>query len=284
MAAQLPHFVKMEGCGNHFVVFAHEDPGAVEWSGFVRQVTDPHFGVGGDGVMIVGPEQDGLFQVEMFNPDGSGMGMCGNGIRCVARFIAMEGLSRAELLRFRVCGSREVSCRLVGPGAERQVEVDMGEPGLNPAEIPVTAGAPVIDEPLSVAGREFRITCLSMGNPHCVVFIDDTSAIDLPALGPLFERHSFFPNRVTTEFVTVLRRGLLKVTVWERGAGATQACGTGACAALVAGVLTSRSDIAAKVQLPGGDLAIRWDREGSGRVYLTGSAREIFRGTLCNSN
>jgi diaminopimelate epimerase len=219
----------------------------------------------------------------MYNADGSAAEMCGNGIRCVAKYVYDHGLCRRPGLRIESAG-RMLSLELtVSGGVVEQVRVDMGEPILIPERIPTTlrspAGplAPVIDAPLSVPGREFTATCVSMGNPHCVVFVDEPTDEWVLGVGPKLEVDPHFPNRVNVEFVEVLNRGELRQRTWERGAGETFACGTGACAVGVAGVLSGRSDRKVSIHLRGGDLTIEWN-EANNHVYMTGPAVEVFSG------
>ena len=232
--------------------------------------------------MVVYPSRECDFEVAMYNPDGSAMGMCGNGIRCVARFVKMEGLvsPQASQLVFRVDGSRRVVCELKGEGDGRTVRVDMGEPSFAPETVPVQASQEVIGQKLQIGSECFEITCLSMGNPHCVVFVDDVAGLELERLGPKFESHPLFPARVNTEFVQVTASQALRVRVWERGAGATLACGTGACACVVAATRNDLCDGRAIVELPGGALEVVWERD-TNRVFMTGPANEVFKGVMC---
>ncbi len=276
--ALLP-FVKMHGIGNDYVyvdAFAHRiaDPAAL-----ARRVSPRRTGIGSDGLILIRPSELADCRMEMYNADGSRGAMCGNGIRCVGKYAFEHHLARAnpmhvetdsgiKVLHLTVCGS-EVS----------EVTVDMGEPILDGPAIPVAAVGRVIDSPLEVDGVAWQVTCVSMGNPHCIVFTADVEALDLARLGPPFEQHRFFPARVNTEFVHVETPTLLRMRVWERGSGETAACGTGACAALVAAVLTGRAARRATVRLNGGDLAIEW-RESDGHVVMSGAAEEVFRGEI----
>jgi diaminopimelate epimerase len=274
-------FIKMHGIGNDYVyvyvdAFAHRigDPAAL-----ARRVSPRRTGVGADGLILIAPSSAADCRMEMYNADGSRGEMCGNGIRCVAKFAFERGLSRANPMRIETdAGVKTLYLETRGDQVER-VTVDMGEPILDGPRIPVAAEGRVIDAPLAVDGTTYRVTCVSMGNPHCVVFLPDVEALDLEQLGPGFEQHRFFPRRVNTEFVRVDGRAALTMRVWERGSGETAACGTGACAALVAAVLTGRAERAATLHLRGGDLAVEW-READGRVYMTGAAEEVFRGEI----
>ena len=276
--ATLP-FVKMHGIGNDYVYvdcFAHPvaDPAAL-----ARRVSPRRTGIGADGVILICPSEVADARMEMYNADGSRGEMCGNGIRCVGKYVADRGLSRANPLRIETdCGIKtlQLSSR---NGHVEQVTVDMGAPILDGSQIPVAAEGRVIDAPLEVAGITYSVTCVSMGNPHCVLFVPEVDDLDLERLGPPFERHPFFPRRVNTEFIRVDGPRALRMRVWERGSGETAACGTGACAALVAAVLTGRAERRAELQLNGGMLDIEW-RAADDHVYMTGAAEEVFRGEI----
>jgi diaminopimelate epimerase len=217
--------------------------------------------------------------MEMYNADGSRGEMCGNGIRCVGKYVFESGRARRNPLRVDSdAGTKRLDLHL-RDGRVESVTVDMDAPILDGPKIPVTAESQVIDAPLRVGERDWRITCLSMGNPHCVVFLDDVAGLDLERLGPTFEHHPFFPERVNTEFVRVVSPRELIMRVWERGSGETAACGTGACAVLVAAVLNRHAERRATVHLNGGDLEIEW-RESDGHVLMTGPAEEVYRGTF----
>ncbi len=275
-------FTKYHGLGNDFVLIDnrhHPEPcltpaQAIEWC-------DRHFGIGADGVIFALPGQDGTdYTMRIFNCDGSEPEMCGNGIRCLARFIA--DLEAAETGAARAAYQIHTLAGVITPKleADGQITVDMGLPRLIAAEIPTTLAAPhekVIDLPLEAAGQTWQVTCVSMGNPHCITFVDEVAAIPLEAIGAQFEHHPAFPKRINTEFIQVVQRDYLKMRVWERGAGITLACGTGACASLVAAVLTGKSDRRATVELPGGTLLIEWS-ETDQRLYMTGPATKVFEG------
>lgn len=247
---------------------------------------DRHFGIGADGVIFALPGKDGSdYTMRIFNSDGSEPEMCGNGIRCLAKFIAdLEAADgekageRSQAYQIQTLGG-VMTPRLETDG---QVTVDMGMPRLTAAEIPttlVTADEKVVNQLLEVAGKSWEVTCVNMGNPHCITFVEDVAAIPLESIGPEFEHHLVFPQRTNTEFIQVVRRDYLKMRVWERGAGITLACGTGACAALVAGVLTGKCDRRATVELPGGCLEIEWS-ETDQRLYMKGPAEKVFAGQL----
>jgi diaminopimelate epimerase len=276
-------FSKYQGLGNDFVLVDNRSQAlpllTPEQS---IQVCDRHFGVGADGVIFLLPGENGAdYTMRIYNSDGSEPEMCGNGIRCLARFVAdLEERAAGETHHFRIHTLAGLIVPTVQP--DGQVTVDMGQPRLLAQEIPTTLGAPdskVIDQSLTVAGQEWRVTCVSMGNPHCITFVADATAIALETLGPQFEHHLAFPQRTNTEFIEVKRPDYLIMRVWERGAGATLACGTGACAALVAGVLTGNCAAAATLELPGGPLQIEWPGFGES-VRMTGPAEKVFSGTL----
>ncbi|MBE9199181.1 MULTISPECIES: diaminopimelate epimerase [unclassified Nodularia (in: cyanobacteria)] len=245
------------------------------------KLCDRHFGIGADGVIFALPGEHGAdYTMRIFNSDGSEPEMCGNGIRCLGRFIAdLEGESRnKDSYRIHTLAG-VMTPQLMADG---QVKVDMGLPRLLAEEIPTTLGSTdtkVINQPLEVADQTWEVTCVSMGNPHCITFVSDVAAIPLEIIGPQFEHHPAFPQRINTEFIQVVSRDYVKMRVWERGAGITLACGTGACAALVAGVLTGNCDRIATVELPGGCLQIEWS-ELDQRVYMTGPAERVFTGQL----
>ena len=278
-------FTKYHGLGNDFVLVDNRHQGdpcltpkqAVQWC-------DRNFGIGADGVIFVLPGQQGTdYTMRIFNSDGSEPEMCGNGIRCLAQFIAgletADGYPAAPPKAYTIHTLAGTITPTLQP--DGQVTVDMGEPKLLAGDLPTTLVAPdqrVISQSLAVAGQDWIVTAVSMGNPHCITFVEDAAAIDLAQLGPQFEHHSVFPERINTEFIEVMGRDYLKMRVWERGAGATLACGTGACAALVAAVLTERSDRAATVELPGGPLRIEWSAIDN-RVYMTGPAERVFTGS-----
>jgi diaminopimelate epimerase len=244
------------------------------------QLCDRHFGIGADGVIFALPGEDaGDYTMRIFNSDGSEPEMCGNGIRCLAQFIAdLEGAEAKSEYRIHTLAGVIIP-KIEGEG---KVKVDMGMPQLLAAQIPTTLAQTeqkVIAVTMQVAEQSWEVTCVSMGNPHCITFVEDVAAIPLEIIGPQFEHHPAFPQRTNTEFIQVVRPDYLKMRVWERGAGVTLACGTGACAAVVAGVLTGKSDRKATVELPGGCLEIEWAQQDQ-RVYMTGPAERVFRGKV----
>lgn len=278
-------FAKYHGLGNDFILIDNRTSNepAITPEAAVK-LCDRHFGIGANGVIFALPGQDGTdYTMRIFNSDGSEPEMCGNGIRCLAKFLTqLEGGERQEAIcerggyRIHTLGG-VMTLQLTADG---MVKVDMGMPWLLVAEIPTTlapANEKVINQPIEVAGKTWSVTCVSMGNPHCITFVDDVAAIELETIGSQFEHHPAFPQRTNTEFIQVVRRDYLKMRVWERGAGATLACGTGACAALVAGVLTGSCDRAATIELPGGCLHIEWS-ELDQKLYMTGPAQLVFTG------
>ncbi|WP_310483416.1 diaminopimelate epimerase [Chamaesiphon sp. VAR_48_metabat_403] len=274
-------FSKYQGLGNDFILIdnRHSDTPAIE-PDEAMMWCDRHFGIGGDGVIFVLPgTADTDYTMRIFNSDGSEPEMCGNGIRCMAKFIAaLEGKTDLAVT-YKIQTLAGIITPEIFP--EGQVRVDMGEPRLLAAEIPTTLGTPddkVVDRSVEVDGKSWTVTCVSMGNPHCMTFVEDANAIPLATIGPKFECHPVFPQRTNTEFVQVIRPDYLRMRVWERGAGITLACGTGACATVVAGVLTGKSDRNCTVELPGGCLYIEWSIEDN-RVYMTGPAELVFTGS-----
>ncbi len=273
-------FTKMQGIGNDYVYVncleeRIDDPAAV-----AKLVSDRHFGVGSDGLILICPSEIADFQMKMFNADGSQAQMCGNGVRCVGKYVYDRGLTDKTRLRIETLAGIIVLRLHVEDGKAVSITVDMGEPRLAPAEIPVNAeGSTFVNRLVTVNMIQYKLTAVSMGNPHAVVFLPDTDSLDLEAIGPSFENHRLFPERTNTEFVQVIDRGTLKMRVWERGAGETLACGTGACASLVAAVLCGKADRRAVLKLLGGDLEIFWDEE-TNHVFMTGPAAFVFDGEI----
>jgi diaminopimelate epimerase len=273
-------FTKYHGLGNDFILIDNRHaPEPLVSPDRAISLCDRHFGIGGDGVIFALPGGENTdYTMRIFNADGSEPEMCGNGIRCLARFLGeLEGgETLGRVYRIHTLAGT-ISPQIE---AEGRVKVDMGLPQLLAGEIPTTLAdrdRKVIAEPLEVAGQTWNVTCVSMGNPHCLTFVDDAEAIALGEIGPQFERHPAFPQRTNTEFIEIVRNNYVKMRVWERGAGATLACGTGACATVVAGVLNGKCDRQTTVELPGGCLDIHWDEE-TGRVYMSGPAEKVFSG------
>ena len=275
-------FTKMEGCGNDYIYVdgAKEKLRPEDKPEIVRKLSDRHFGVGGDGVIFINPSHEADFEMEMYNADGSLGAMCGNGIRCVAKYVYDRGMIKKE--RFSIISAGQI--RQMELVTENQkvsaVKVNMGAPQLVPAQIPVLAqGERAVNIPIEVLGKEYRVTCVSMGNPHAVVFMDDVEDLPIETIGPAFEHHPLFPRRVNAEFVKVLDQDTVRMRVWERGTGETLACGTGSCATAVACVLNGLTKERVTVKLNGGELEIFWDREAD-LIYMTGPATHVFDGEI----
>jgi diaminopimelate epimerase len=273
-------FTKYQGLGNDFILVdnRHQTNPCLTPDQAVK-LCDRHFGIGADGVIFTLPGQEGNdYTMRIFNSDGSEPEMCGNGIRCLGRFIAdLEGKGSQSVTYKIHTLAGVIIPELLTDG---QVRVDMGEPRLRSAEIPTTLGekdGQVVNQTLTVAGQDYLVTCVSMGNPHCMTYVDNVAAVLLSDIGPQFEHHPAFPQRTNTEFVEIVRSDYVKMRVWERGAGITLACGTGACATVVAGVLTGQNDRVCTVELPGGCLQIEWSAT-SNHVYMTGPATIVFQG------
>lgn len=273
-------FTKMHGIGNDYVYvncFQEnvENPGSV-----AKFVSDRHFGIGSDGLILIKPSETADFEMEMYNADGSQGSMCGNGIRCVAKYVYDYGLT--DKLKFSIStkGGIKYPELTVENGKVSMVKVNMGAPELTPANIPVVSEKDrVIDEPIEVEGTLYHMTAVSMGNPHAVVFIDDVKGLEIEKIGPGFEYHPCFPDRVNTEFCRVIDEETVEMRVWERGSGETLACGTGACATAVACILNGYTKDKVTVKLLGGDLEIFWDREDN-LVYMNGPAATVFEGEI----
>ena len=270
----------MQGIGNDYVYVNCLEEAVDNPASLARMVSDRHFGIGSDGLILIRPSAQADFFMEMFNADGSRSAMCGNGIRCVGKYVYDHGLTDETLVSVNtLAGVKHLELH-VENGAVASVTVDMGAPVLDAALIPVVASAsPVVAEPIEVAGQRFEMTFVSMGNPHAVVFVEDSADFPVEEIGRPFEFHPAFPERVNAEFVEVLGRSEVNMRVWERGTGETLACGTGACATVVACILNGLTDDEVTVHLLGGDLRIRWDRERD-RVFMTGPAATVFEGEM----
>ncbi len=275
-------FSKYQGLGNDFILIDNRhSPETVVTPEQASRICDRHWGIGADGVIFALPGQDGTdYTMRIYNSDGSEPEMCGNGIRCLAKFIAnLEGIDKVNKTYRIHTLAGIISPQLQGNGL---VKVDMGKPFLTAGEIPTTlvaAEEKVINKTITVADKSWAVTCVSMGNPHCITFVEDSDAIPLEEIGPLFEYYPEFPQRINTEFIQVIRPNYIKMRVWERGAGITLACGTDACASVVAGVLNHKCDRVCTVELPGGSLQIEWSSVDD-RVYMTGPAELVFTGTF----
>ncbi|GAB1382953.1 diaminopimelate epimerase [Burkholderiales bacterium] len=271
-------FTKMHGLGNDYVYVDTFEQPVPDPAAMAIAVSRPHFGVGADGLVLIGPSTEADYAMRMFNADGSEGEMCGNAVRCIGKYVHDRGLTAKTRVTLATRGGiKTLELQLQG-GSVEQVTVDLGEPALSPASLPVTlAGAQVLNHPLSIDGQTHHITCVSMGNPHAVIFVDDPQAVDVHGIGRQIEHHPLFPKRTNVEFVRVWRRDLLEMRVWERGSGETLACGTGAAASLVAAVLNGLADRSAVVQLTGGELHVHWDARDN-HVYQTGPATFVFDG------
>ncbi|OBZ16785.1 MULTISPECIES: diaminopimelate epimerase [Bacillales] len=275
------NFTKMNGLGNDFVVIAGEQQLPDDAADLAIRLCNRFFGIGADGLVYILPSEVADFRMRIINSDGSEAEQCGNAIRCVAKYVYDNGLTDKEEITIETLGAGAQKVQLTVQGGEvSSVRVDMGEPILGGLQVPTTIDAErVIEHPIEVDGREFRFTAVSMGNPHCVIYVEDAVHFDLNTWGPKLETHPLFPRKINVEFVTVNSRTHTDMRVWERGAGPTLACGTGACATVVASVLTGATDRTATVSLKGGDLLIEWN-ESDNHVYMTGPAAVSFRGTL----
>ena len=276
-------FTKMHGIGNDYVYVNCFTQSVPEPEKTARFVSDRHFGIGSDGLILIKPSKIADFEMEMYNADGSRGAMCGNGIRCVAKYVYDYGLTDKTQLTIEALGQIKYLDLTLSEGKVASVRVNIGKPELVAKNIPVLSDTDtVLAQPVTVCGVTYQMTCVSMGNPHCVVFLDDTYDLDqleIEKIGPCFENHPCFPNRVNTEFVKVLNQNTLQMRVWERGSAETLACGTGACAVAVAGVLNGYTKNQATVKLRGGDLEIFWDKEADA-VYMTGPATVVYEGEI----
>lgn len=274
-------FTKMHGIGNDYVYVNCFEETVENPSETAKAVSDRHFGIGSDGLILIKPSAVADCYMEMYNADGSRSAMCGNGIRCVAKYIYDHGITdRTEVDVETAAGIKHIVLTIRDGKAEKAC-VDMGEPILRPELIPVIGeGTQLVAEPILIDGETYHMTCVSMGNPHAVVFLDqDLKDLEIEKLGPKFENHERFPERVNTEFMNVIDRGTMRLRVWERGSGETWACGTGTCASVVASVLNGLTDRRVLVHLLGGDLEIYWN-ETDNHVYMTGPAAEVFCGEI----
>lgn len=271
-------FTKMHGCGNDYVYVNLFEETIGEPSSLSVAVSDRHFGIGSDGLVTIGPSETADFRMRMYNVDGTEAEMCGNAIRCVAKYVYDHGLTDQTRISIETGAGIKYLDLYIEDGKVGQVRVDMGEPILIPQEIPVIAeGNRVISEPILVGGKEWRMTCVSMGNPHAVVFVDDVAGLEIEKYGPLFENHDRFPKRTNTEFVQLISRTEASMRVWERGSAETWACGTGTCATVMACILNGYTENQVLVHLRGGDLTIAYDPEKN-HIYMTGPATEVFSG------
>lgn len=275
-------FIKMHGCGNDYVyldsirqTLPQEGRGEL-----AKRLSDRHFGVGGDGAIFINASDVADFEMEMYNADGSRAEMCGNGIRCVAKYVYDNGLTDKTDISVVSAGEVKKLKLFTEDGKVSAVTVDMGAPVLEAKLVPVLSDHErAIEEDIEVNGTIYQMTCVSMGNPHAVVFVKDVESLDLEALGPCFERHERFPNRINTEFVELVDRKHVRMRVWERGTGETLACGTGCCAVAAAGVLRGVTDRELTVYVRGGEIQIAWE-EATGHIFMTGPAAAVFTGEI----
>ena len=273
-------FTKMQGCGNDYVYingFTEHIPDE-EKSALAIKLSERHFGIGSDGIIFINPGKVAEFEMEMYNADGSRAEMCGNGIRCVGKFVYDNGLTDQTSITVESFGKIKYLDLTVEDGKVTRVRVNMGQPELIAANVPVVSEKEmVINEPIEVAGKIYEMTCVSMGNPHAVVWQDDVANLDIEKVGPLFENHKIFPNRTNTEFVEIVDDSHVNMRVWERGTGETLACGTGCCATLVACALNKKTSDHVFVKVLGGEIEIEWDKEQN-VIFMTGPATEVFCG------
>lgn len=273
-------FVKMEGCGNDYVYV----------NGFTNKIENPNklsefvsnrnFGIGSDGLIIINPSDKADFRMSMYNADGSEGKMCGNGIRCVAKYVYDNKLTDKTTITVETLSGIKTLVLNVENDKVKTVRVNMGAPIIKAKDVPVISEMDqVINQPIMIDDKEYKITCVSMGNPHAITFIEDTDSLDIENIGPKFENNSIFPDRINTEFIQIIDRNTIKMRVWERGSGETLACGTGACASVVACVLNGLTENKVTVKLLGGDLFIEYNEE-EGTVYMTGPARVSFTGNI----
>ncbi|QUL57412.1 diaminopimelate epimerase [Paenibacillus tritici] len=274
-------FTKMHGLGNDFIIVFGEDELPGNAPELAVTLCNRFFGIGADGLVYILPSQRGDYMMRIMNSDGSEAEQCGNAIRCVSKYVYEHGLVESEQLVIETIGAGEQKVTLkVTDGVVESVTVDMGEPVLSGLQIPVAVDAePVLNHPIEADGAEFNFTAVSMGNPHAVIYVDDAVSFDLGTWGPKLEVHPLFPRKVNVEFATVVNRGHVDMRVWERGAGPTLACGTGACATLVSSVLNGVTDRSAVISLKGGDLFIEWNEEDN-HVYMTGPAQVVYTGSV----
>lgn len=272
-------FTKMHGISNDYVYVNAFTTPLTDPASVAQRVSDRRTGIGGDGLILICPSDTAHARMEMYNADGSRGAMCGNGIRCVGKYVHDHGLSRDNPLTVDTDSGIKILFLELENDQVSRVTVDMGEPILEGPQIPVAATGQIIDQPLAVAGTSHQVTCVSIGNPHCVTFVENVEPLELEKIGPQFEHHPFFPDRVNTEFIHVISPTELNMRVWERGSGETWACGTGACAAAVAAILNHKADRRVTIHLRGGDLEIEWRAEDN-HIYMTGAAEEVFEGTI----
>lgn len=273
-------FTKMHGCGNDYIYVNCFKEKIDNPNKTAMKLSDRHFGIGSDGLILICPSDIADFRMAMYNLDGSEGKMCGNGVRCIAKYVYDHHMTDKARISLETLAGIKYLDLTTRDGKVISVTVDMGKPVLEPEKIPVALHKErIVNEPLEVNGKTWFMTCVSMGNPHAVVFIDDTEHLEIDKIGPAFEKHPVFPEQVNTEFVQVIDRGTINMRVWERGSGETLACGTGACASVMACILNDKTDDEVTVHLLGGDLFIRYDRDKD-TVFMTGPAVEVFSGEI----
>lgn len=275
-------FEKMQAAGNDYIYVNLFEERVDDPSLLSRRLSDRHFGVGGDGLVLIGPAGEGDFSMQMFNADGSEGAMCGNAARCVGKYLYERGLTTKKEIALSAKSGIKYLSLTVNPqtGEVDRVRVNMGKAVFYASDqLRFRNTREMVDEPVQIDGMEYRLTFVSMGNPHVVIFMRDIDALEIEKIGPRIEHHPFFPDRTNVEFIEVTDRSHLKMRVWERGSGETLACGSGACASLVAGVITDRCDPVASVQLKGGVLDVTWERNDN-RVFLAGDAHFVFKGEV----
>ena len=273
-------FTKMHGIGNDYIYVNCLEKEIANPSEVSKFVSDRHFGIGSDGLVMILPSEKADFRMRMLNSDGSEAEMCGNAVRCVGKYVYDNGLTTKKVVTIETLAGIKILDMTVDAGKVSLVRVDMGEPVLKPKDIPVLSDKDLfVSEPVTVDGQVYKVTCVSMGNPHAVTYVEDVAGFPLEVVGPKMEKHQLYPRKINSEFVQLIDRKTLKMRVWERGAGETLACGTGACAVLVATVLNGLCDRKATVRLLGGDLLIEWNEQDN-HVYMTGPATKVFDGEI----
>lgn len=273
-------FTKMQGIGNDYIYINCFEEKVEHPSELSVRLSERHFGIGSDGIILIEPSEVADCRMDIYNADGSQAMMCGNGIRCVGKYVYERGIAKKEVLKVDTMSGIKTLRLTVQDEIVTSVTVDMGKPSLSSANIPVELGeCEVIDEPIFIDGLEYRITCVSMGNPHCVLFVDDVNKIQIENIGLKLEKNKIFPQRANVEFIQVMNKNEINMRVWERGSGETWACGTGACAAAVACSVNKKTEKSVTVHLKGGDLEINWD-EVTGSVFMKGPAQFVFDGTI----
>ncbi|MDD5997527.1 MAG: diaminopimelate epimerase [Bacteroidales bacterium] len=273
-------FTKMHGISNDYIYINGATEKIYNPSDVAIKLSDRHTGIGSDGIVMILPSKTCDFRMRMFNSDGSEAEMCGNASRCVGKYVYDKGLTKKTKVSLETLAGKKILNLHVVDGKVDMVTVDMGEPILRGTDIPTIFDLPtVVSQPIVVSGKKILTTCVSMGNPHSVVYVDDVDSLDLEKIGPSYECHPAFPHKTNTEFVEIISRNEVKMRVWERGAGETMACGTGACAVAVASVLNGFTDRDVRVKLRGGDLQIKWDDEDN-HVYMTGPATTVYEGDV----